>query len=80
MRHDTRIIKCREDDATIKHYQANIWLTEKGRGYPRVKYYEAETKKEVTAMVKEEFPDCKEFLVIEALTPPRETQHLEIEN
>jgi hypothetical protein len=64
----------------IKRYQVNIWFVEKGREYPRVKYYEAETKKEVTAMVKEEFPDCEEFLVMETLTPPREARHPEVEN
>lgn len=31
-------------------------------------------------MVKEEFPDCKEFLVMEVLTSPRESRHPEIEN
>ena len=64
----------------IKHYQVNIWFVEKWRKYPRVEYYEAETKKEVTAKVKEEFPDCKEFLVMETLTPPRKARHPEIEN
>ena len=52
-----------------KHYQVNIWFAEKRRAYPRVKYYKAETTKEVNAKVKEEFPNCKEFLVMEVLTP-----------
>lgn len=63
-----------------KQYQANIWFKEKWCEYPRVKYYEAKTKKEVTAMVKEEFPDCMELLVMEAINPPREARHPEIEN
>jgi hypothetical protein len=40
----------------------------------------AEKKKEVTAMVKEEFPDCKESLVMEALTPLHEAWRHKIEN
>jgi hypothetical protein len=72
-------MKTREDDAMKKHYQANIWFKEKWREYPRVKYYEAETKKEVTAMVKEEFPDCTELLVMEVINPPREERHLKKE-
>jgi hypothetical protein len=40
----------------------------------------AETKKEVTIMVKEELPDYKEPLVIEVLTPLREVWYPEIEN
>lgn len=61
----------------IKHYQVNIWFVEKWREYPRVKYYEAENKKEVTAMVKEEFPDSTELLVMEVTNPPREARHPE---
>ena len=53
----------------IKHYQVNIWFAEKWRAHPHVKYYESETTKEVTAKVKEEFPNCKEFLVMEVQTP-----------
>ena len=53
----------------IKHYQFNIWFAEKWRAHPRVKYYAAETTKEVTTKVKEKFPNCKEFLVMEALIP-----------
>ena len=64
----------------IKRYQVNIWFVEKWREYPRVKYYEAENKQEVTAKVNEEFPDCKEFLVMETLTPPSEARHPENEN
>jgi hypothetical protein len=64
----------------IKRYQVNILFVEKWLEYPRVKYYEAETKKEVTAKVNEEIPDCKEVLVMETLTPPREARHPEVEN
>ena len=73
-------MKSSEDDATKKHYQANIWFKEKWREYPRVKYYDAETKKEVTAMVKGEFPDCTELLVMEHRNPPREARHPETED
>lgn len=61
----------------IKHYQVNIWFVEKWREYPRVRYYEAETKKEVAAKVKEEFPNYKELLIMEVLTYPHEARHPE---
>ena len=53
----------------MKHFQANIWWAEKGRSYPRVKYYEAETKKEVVIMIKKEFKNYREILIIEGISP-----------
>ena len=64
----------------IKHYQGNIWFVEKWREYPGVKYYEAKIKKEVTAKVKEEFPNYKELLIMEVPTHPHEAWHPENEN
>jgi len=61
----------------IKHYWVNICFVEKWREYPRVKYYEAETKKEIAAKVKEEFPNYKDFLIMEVLTHPHEARHPE---
>ena len=61
----------------MKQFQANIWFAEKWRSYPRVKYYEAERKKEVTAMVKKEFPNYKELLIMEALFHPHEVRNPE---
>jgi hypothetical protein len=61
----------------IRRYQVNIWFVEKWRKYPRVKYYEAETKKEVTTKVKEEFPNYKELLIMEVPTHPHEARHPE---
>jgi len=61
----------------IKHYQVNIWFVEKWLEYLRVKYYEAETKKEVTTKVKEEFPNYKELLIMEVLTHLHEARHPE---
>jgi len=61
----------------MKHFQANIWFVEKWRSYPRVKYYEAEIKKEVTAMIKKEFPNYKELLIMEVLFHPHEARNPE---
>jgi len=61
----------------IKHYQVNIWFVEKWREYLRVKYYEAETKKEVTAKVEEEFPNYKELLIMEVPAHPHEARNPE---
>jgi hypothetical protein len=59
----------RESDTMMKYFQANIWWTEKGRSYPRVKYYEAETKKEVVTMIKKECKNYREILIIEGISP-----------
>lgn len=48
----------------MKRYRAIIWFVEKWREYPRIKYYEAETKKEVTAKVREDFPNYSELLIV----------------
>ncbi|MCW3978766.1 MAG: hypothetical protein NWF12_03370 [Candidatus Bathyarchaeota archaeon] len=48
----------------MKRYRAIIWLVEKWREYPRIKYYEAEAKKEVTAKVREDFPNYRELLIV----------------
>lgn len=47
----------------MNRYRAVIWFVEKWREYPRIKHYDAETRKEVTAKVKEDFPDYKELLI-----------------
>ncbi|MBW1668632.1 MAG: hypothetical protein JRJ66_11370 [Deltaproteobacteria bacterium] len=56
-----------------KHYQTLIWFGRKGREYPRVKYYEAESKDEVMVKVRKEFLKYNELLVREVRTNP----HLE---
>lgn len=61
----------------MKHFQANIWFVEKWRSYPRVKYYEAEKKNEVTTMVKKEFPNNKALLIMEVLAYPHEARNPE---
>ena len=48
----------------MKRYRALIWFVEKWREYPRIKYYEAETKKEVTAKVREDFLNYRELLIM----------------
>ena len=48
----------------MKRYRAIIWFVEKWRDYPQIKYYEAETKKEVTAKVREDFPNYRELLIV----------------
>ena len=48
----------------MKRYRATIWFVEKWREYPRIEYYEAETKKEVTAKVREDFPNYRELLIV----------------
>ena len=50
----------------MKRYRAIIWFVEKWREYPRIKYYEAETKKEVTPKVREDFPNYRELLIVRA--------------
>jgi len=45
----------------IKHYQGNIWFVEKWREYPLVKYYETETKKEVTLRLMRNFQTTRSF-------------------
>ena len=47
----------------MKRYRALIWFVE-WRVYSRIKYYEAETKKEVTAKVREDFPNYRELLIV----------------
>jgi len=61
----------------MKHFQANIWFVEKWRSYPRVKYFEAKKKMEVANMVKKEFPDYKELLIMEILAHPHEARNPE---
>lgn len=61
----------------IKHYQVNIWFMEKWREYPRVKYYEAEDKEEVSVKVNEEFPNHQELLIKEVRIHPHESRHIE---
>jgi len=69
-------------DITMKRYRAIIWFVEKWREYPRIKYYEAETKKEVTAKVREDFPNYRELLIVrmraEALAESPKASILEI--
>jgi len=48
----------------MKRYRVLIWFVEKWRGYSRIKYYEAETKKEVTAKVREDFPNYRELFIV----------------
>ncbi|MCW4049461.1 MAG: hypothetical protein NWE89_06955 [Candidatus Bathyarchaeota archaeon] len=49
---------------------------EECRSYPRVKYYETKIKKkEVTAMIKIEFPKYKELLIMEVLVHPHEARN-----
>ena len=50
----------------MKRYRAIIWFVEKWREYPRIKYYEAETKKEITDKVREDFPNYRELLIVRA--------------
>jgi hypothetical protein len=54
----------------MKRYRAIIWFVEKWREYPRIEYYEAETEKEVTAKVREDFPDYRELLIVRAAAIP----------
>ena len=61
----------------IKHYQVNIWFVEKWCEYLQVKYYEAERKNEVTAMVNKGFPNYKELLIMEVLAHPHEARNPE---
>jgi hypothetical protein len=48
----------------MKRFRAIIWFVEKWREYPRIKYYEADTEKEVTAKVREDFPNYSELLIV----------------
>jgi hypothetical protein len=54
----------------MKRYRAIIWFVEKWREYPRIKYYEAETKSEVSTKVKEDFPNYRELLIVRAAAIP----------
>jgi len=55
----------------MKRYRVIIWFVEKWREYPRIKYYEVETKKEVTAKVREDFPNYRELLIVRVRTAAR---------
>lgn len=54
-----------ECGVNMKRYRVLIWFVEKWRAHPLVKYYEAETTKEVADKVKQEFPNNKEFLIVD---------------
>jgi hypothetical protein len=60
----------------MKHFQVNIWFLDKWRSHPRVKYYEAERENDVAVMVKKEFPNYKELLIMEVLTNPHRAKNL----
>ena len=53
-----------------KRYQTLIWFGMKGREYPRVKYYNAESKDEVMGQIREEFPKYNDILVREVRANP----------
>jgi len=48
----------------MKRYRAIIWFVEKWREHPLIKYYEAETKKEVIVKVRKDFPNYRELLIV----------------
>jgi hypothetical protein len=48
-----------------KRFQVNIWFLEKWRSYPRVTYYEAETKQQVMGIINKEFPKYNDLLIME---------------
>lgn len=60
----------------IKIFKVNIWLVEKRHSYPRAKFYEADTKQEVTTMVKKDFPNYKELLFTSIKLSSGEAHHL----
>jgi hypothetical protein len=53
-----------------KCYQIIIWLTEKGKAYPRVIYSYAKSKKMVQDMIINHFPRNKGVLIREVNSPP----------